>query len=413
MARLELQEYRTRYEVPLERAQLNALRGGMPSLSISPSAAGEGLYDLTPGSWVGVVRIGNTTVEIQPKIGISRLIFMLSYSINPQQWRSCQVEYRSDQGLVEALIPVFLSAVKQAIRPGILQGYRSEDAALLTVRGRLRFDDQIRERHGVYPPIEVRFDEFTEDIPINRLIKAALVRLEILASHGVIARTGLRAFRSTLERVRLCEFDPRALPSVQFNRLNERYRPAVELAKLILRSRSPELGQAGPSAAGFLVDMNVVFEDFVAIALREALGLSERLWGRHARGRNLRLDRARKVKLEPDLSWWEGTDCVFVGDAKYKRVNVPGIKNPDLYQLLAYTIAAGVPEGLLVYAAGEGEPACHEVVMAGKRLRVEVLDLSGSQEDILARTVELAAVIREMRPSGAAEPSEEHAALVV
>jgi len=397
MARLQLQEYRTRYEVPLNRAQLNALREGMPSLSISPSASGEGLYDLTPGSWVGAVRLGDLTVEIQPKIGISRLMFMLSYSINPQQWRSGQVEYRSDQGLVEALIPVFLSAVKQAIRAGILQGYRSEDASLLTVRGRVRFDDQIRDRHGVYPPIEVRFDEFTEDITSNRLIKAALVRLEMVAGHGVIARTGIRAFRSTLERVRLCEFNPRALPTVQFNRLNERYRPAIELAKLILRSSSLELGYAGPSAAGFLVDMNVVFEDFVAIALREALGLSEGQWVRHARGRNLRLDRAGRVKLEPDLSWWEGTNCVFVGDAKYKKVNVPGIKNPDLYQLLAYTIAADVPEGLLVYAAGEGEPACHEVVWAGKKLRVVTLDLQGQPSELLSEAALLAERISHMR----------------
>ncbi len=51
------------------------------------------------------------------------------------------------------------------------------------------------------------------------------------------------------------------------------------------------------------------------------------------------LDESSKIRLRPDISWWQGTDCVFVGDAKYKKINVAGIKHADLYQLLAYTIA--------------------------------------------------------------------------
>ena len=33
---------------------------------------------------------------------------------------------------------------------------------------------------------------------------------------------------------------------------------------------------------------------------------------------------------------------MLVGDLKYKRVNVEGVKHPDLYQLLAYATAAYV-----------------------------------------------------------------------
>ena len=97
-----------------------------------------------------------------------------------------------------------------------------------------------------------------------------------------------------------------------------------------------------------------------------------------------------RVALEPDFSWWQAKRCCFLGDVKYKRVNVPGIKHPDLYQLLAYTVATDLPNGLLVYAAGEGKPRTHEVVILGKRLEVVALDLAGTPEEVLGQIDTLA-----------------------
>jgi 5-methylcytosine-specific restriction enzyme subunit McrC len=168
----------------------------------------------------------------------------------------------------------------------------------------------------------------------------------------------------------------------------------VALARLVLRAASFDLAQGGVQAAAFLVDMNEVFEDFVAVALREALGLAERVFPQGARGRWLRLDEAGAVGLKPDLSWWEGSSCTFVGDAKYRRVSAAGVENADLYQLLAYAVAADLPGGLLVYAAGEGAPVTHQVVHVGKRLEVTMLDLGGSPEGILTQVHRLARQVR-------------------
>ena len=64
-------------------------------------------------------------------------------------------------------------------------------------------------------------------------------------------------------------------PEIRYTRLNEHYRPAVELARLVLRSDSYELRHGAVRGTSFLVDMNRVFEDFVVVAIREALGVSE------------------------------------------------------------------------------------------------------------------------------------------
>ena len=64
----------------------------------------------------------------------------------------------------------------------------------------------------------------------------------------------------------------------------------------------------------------------------------------------MHLDEAGRVRLQPDLSWWDGRVCTFVGDAKYKRTKDERVPNADLYQMLAYATALDLPGGLLVYA---------------------------------------------------------------
>lgn len=139
-----------------------------------------------------------------------------------------------------------------------------------------------------------------------------------------------------------------------------------------------------------------VFENFVVAALRESLGASERAFPQAGKRLNLRLDEEGGIPLKPDLSWWIDGECVFVGDCKYKRAVVEGVPNADLYQLLAYTTALDLDDGLLVYAAGEHPPGAHTVKHAGKRLRVATMDLAGDPHAVLEEVGALAAQIRRL-----------------
>jgi 5-methylcytosine-specific restriction enzyme subunit McrC len=150
--------------------------------------------------------------------------------------------------------------------------------------------------------------------------------------------------------------------------------------------------------------MNDVFEKFVWVALREALGVSEWTFPSGSSNHPLFMDVAQKVSLKPDLSWWQDSKCMFVGDVKYKRINVPGIRHADLYQLLAYTIAAELPAGLLIYAAGEGEPAVHEVENVGKELEVIAMDLSGTPSEILDEVSNIARAIKRKTEQASPRP---------
>jgi 5-methylcytosine-specific restriction enzyme subunit McrC len=387
---LRLIEYGTAPGVHLTRTQRDALRRLAPSLSVVPTEGTDDRYDVTAGSEVGAIRVGDLALEIHPKLPVSRLLFLLSYAIDPAHWRDIPFAFPAAASLFEAIIPGFVGVVRQAIQRGLLRGYQEREDPLSTVRGRIRIAQQIRRRFGLAPPVEVSFDEFTEDVVENRLIRAALARLLRLRARSPVVHHLLRSTERRFGDVEAVEYGAGNVPSVVYTRLNEHYRQAVELARLILRSISFDLGQGPVYAGAFLIDLSRVFEAFVVTALREALGLSESAFPRGAAGRQLYLDEARRVRVRPDLSWWVGARCVFAGDVKYCLVDPTAPFQNHLYQLLAYAISADVPAAVLVYAAGEGEPGVYRVSNAGKELHVAALDLAAEPEMILEQVRGLA-----------------------
>lgn len=136
-----------------------------------------GWWEASALQHIGVVNIGGWQVVIEPKIDIDRLVFLMGYARNPTFWRDDRVRLDAESDLPEALAEAFLRLTKSAVGQGLLKGYRAVEESLPVLRGRIREADQLRRRWGRNLPLEVRYDEFTVDIPENQLLLAAVVRL--------------------------------------------------------------------------------------------------------------------------------------------------------------------------------------------------------------------------------------------
>ena len=390
MHKIELTEYekhawKGRLGIDERRALAEA------NIDVTPSPNEEGAYTLRPSSYIGAVNVGELAVVVRPKVPIDRVMFLIAYAMDPKDWRTDTFGLERDDGVLEAIALAFARRTQRAIQRGLLQGYRREEDALDTVRGRIRFGDQIARRFGIPLPIEVAFDEFTEDIEENRLLKTAIHRLGHTFIRSEAIRREVRSLRPAFTTVGTGSYRRGAAPEVRYTRLNDHYRPAVELARLIIENSSLELLHGEVAGASLLIDMNKVFERFLYVALREALGLPERQWRHEER---LDLDEGKHIKMYPDLSWWAESRPIFVGDAKYKKLSPQGFRHADIYQMLAYCTAADLPSGLLVYAAGEDTPGTYKIRHTGKTIEVASLDLGGAPEDILGEVRGLAARVR-------------------
>ena len=290
------------------------------------------------------------------------------------------------EDLVPALAEAFVVQAERAIEVGLLQGYHEIDDSLTVLRGRLREQDQLRQRFGIAIPLLVRFDDHTVDIAENQLLRGATEMLLRVPSVPSRVRARLRRLRQVLVDVAV-PVRGAPLPRWSENRLNERYGVALWLAELLLRRNAVDQLPGRVSLSGFLVDMAKVYEDFLTAALTKAfepLGGWTRAQDRHY------LDVDDEVAMKPDLVWYSDGKPAAVIDAKYKAEKPAGFPDADLYQMLAYCTALRLADGHLVYAKGNADQRTHTVRHAAVTIHAHTLDLAAAPAELLSRVGALA-----------------------
>ena len=390
MRRIAVGEYQRMVFPALTAGAARALHG-TGAVQIS-NALGGGDTVLQARSTVGAVRVGTgddaVELHVRPKVGVSRLVWLLGHARNQSGWREDDVQVGTDTGIVAAMATMFMARCGRALAAGILHGYQEREETLPGLRGRLREADQMRARPGIPLPLEVRYDDYTIDIPENRVLRTAATQL--LTVDGVAPAVRMALTRTARDLADAALLNPGSrLPVITGTRLNRRYWPALHLAQMILQRTSVEDRSGASSANGFLFDMNRVYEDWLSQALISAL---EAIGGQGRRQQPLALDHGSRVTMQTDITWWSGSACVAVVDAKYKRLPAAGPRPEDLYQVLAYCMALGLRAGHLVYAAGTPAPAI-VVRNAGVYLHSHVVSLADSPEHILDTIDAIAAKI--------------------
>ena len=118
-------------------------------LSVEPVKGKKGIYNLTPGSKVGALEIDGVSVLIKPKIGIPQLLSLACYAMGVYEPQDRLFDFQKAETLPDVLALALIAAARRAFGRGLLRGYLTEEEALHTVRGRIRFDEQIRRRYGI------------------------------------------------------------------------------------------------------------------------------------------------------------------------------------------------------------------------------------------------------------------------
>ena len=339
---------------------------------------------LVPNGRVGAVRAGTLEVRVKPKVGILHLLFLLGYAKDPG-FRPETVSALAEADLWPAVAESLARQVELATRSGVLFGYRTVDEASPVVRGRVRIADQHR-RPGLPIPLQVSYDERSADIPENQVLRGALRRMMAVPR---LSDVMLRRF-SLIER----RFDGvTVLPAGRRarwhpSRLNSTYVPALRLADIVLDSLSVEYADGEFTAASFVVNMPLLFEQFVGTALREALQNRPGTTTIHP---NSFLDTADTVKIVPDVVYSQSGRPLVVFDAKYKLEHHTGrFPNADLYQMLGYCTALDVTKGMLIYAHGLVQPTARHVRNTAIEVIQHPLDLTASPARLLGALEQLA-----------------------
>ncbi len=423
---LTLREY-GRELVALSNEQASALNGvgNGRYLSVEPDER-PGYWQVAAHNYVGSMNVEGLQVLVRPKIPLRNLFLLLEVGLRPRDWHDEAVRFETTGDLLPALVSFFARTTETTLARGLYHSYREQRDRLVALRGRVDMARQLAQP-GVVIPTACRFTEFTADLIENSYLKAAVSRSLRVAGVQPIDRRRLMQHLVTLEDVGDVPHRHTDDDRVVFTRLNEHYKPALRLSRLVLANLTLRDAVGETQASSFMLDMNELFERFVTERLRRAL--KGRLDVKDQHGD--RLDEERTVAIKPDLLFRSGGSPRFVADIKYKLTDDAAAgRHPDYYQLLAYTTALDLPEGVLIYcldanrpddpdldhngspvrSSGSLEPTAPagtaavssiRVRHAGKVLHTYALDLSGSSADV-ARNVDRLADWIEDRTAAAA-----------
>lgn len=346
-----------------------------------------GRYLLTTKNMVGTLVVDDLQILIRPKIPFENLFLLLEVGLPSKAWQQESVDYANKPDLLPSIVAFYARTLESTLARGLLRSYRPEEDRLVALRGRIDVVRQFNQA-GLRLPVACRYDEHTPDIFENRYVKAA-ARL-VLRVPGIQAEDRRRLLRQVAALEDVTDSGVRAddLDRLLLTRLNEHYRPALNLARLLLKNLTLVDQRGSRSARSFLLDMNRLFERFVTQRFQRALR------GRLEVHRQLDtyLGRHKQVLIRPDLVFrYRGKD-VYVGDIKYKLTADARARTDDYYQLLAYTTALNLPEGVLIYCLADGGQSQDMVTVrhARKVLHTLAIDFSGTPDRVTTEINEAA-----------------------
>ena len=381
-----------------DRAALRELFG--EKIRIIPRH-GNGRCTITATSWVGTATLADgRRLIVEPKVPVRTLFGVLAevYDGADAIFSSMPFDYDTLEGLFEFVVGLFVTRVEDLVARGLLRGYRTMTDEPPAVRGRLLVRESLARHPGLHHRHICSHGEITADRPENRILAWTIHLLAGYDYRSSSLPNRLRRLTASLAAIPLDADAGLLAAGIVHDRLNEHYRPALTLARLLLEHLTYSGGMGMRRFLAFALDMNALFESYLTAVLRRSLEGGElRI---HPQDQ-LKLDEGKSVELRPDVVLYRRDRPLLVIDAKYK----PKKHREDLYQMVAYCHALDIREAALIHPAVEGAPeGCVDVRgMGGLRVHYHRLDLSGSPEELRRSADELAAsLLKIAAPSTAA-----------
>ena len=361
---------------------------------LPPKAFNWGYKQIKCGHFCGVVQLDDVSLEILPKIA--------GKEEDPGSCRKALIQmlckaklFKSHKGgeadvdvqkliLLDIFIVHFCVELQTQIVQGKLRNYVAYEEDIRVFRGRLLFDQQIKRNLVNKERLHCRYDELSEDILINQVIKFTL-RLLQSQCHSSCSRKMvvelLTAFGNISDKpVTLQSFD-----HLSFDRTSARYKPLLEQCRLFIAQLNPDV-LAGPAKAfSLLFDMNQLFESWLVALVKPfavGRGLTLKVQGpRQYLARRTDIDK-QVFQMKPDISLLDSAGrVIMIIDAKWKLLESEeaklGVSQADMYQMLSYSASYGVNDLRLVYPFQKGlSPAYGFNMNNGRLLTVATVDVS-------------------------------------
>lgn len=310
-------------------------------------------------NYVGVIQTQNLSIEILPKIYTAgneqdiRNIFIKMLKplldINEVQINKADLSVTKNKNIYEIFIAMFVQSLNTLIHKGLKSQYISKEENQYFLKGKLKFNQHIKQNYIYKERFYVEFDEYLPNRVENRLLKST-IELLLKKTNDYENKRALRQQLFIFDEVDLSLNYDVDISKINLHRGMEYYKTPLRLAKVFLKHQSFTSLRGKDNVIALLFPMERVFEKYMEFVLnnsKDDLGIDKVLVNGGNNEYLLSNGKCQMARLQPDylLKMKDGKK-VIVTDAKWKLLeakeneikecNTVNISSNDVYQIFSY-----------------------------------------------------------------------------
>jgi 5-methylcytosine-specific restriction enzyme subunit McrC len=317
--------------------------------------------------YVGVLKIGDFVIEVLPKtddingrefIWQQFLMDMLRVSglmeIEETGFTTLKLKQNS---ILDLYMELFLKEVRYLMHTGLVKKYRKTEGNIFVMKGSLVFDKNIRQNLTHAERFYMSYSIYDKDNIFNSLLLKAITLISKIGSQSIypVAQSILLDFPECQD-IKVSET---VFERLHYDRKSERYRKALNMAKLLLLNYHPDIQNGNNDVLALMFNMNELWEKYVFKKLRKQL---------HQEFRSKYEVKEQVInhfwqpiggymrKVKPDIVVVENGNAkktVAVLDTKWKNLTNNRPDDADLKQMLVYNLYNSTSNSALLYPSSD------------------------------------------------------------
>ena len=190
-------------------------------------------------------KIANRNDEKDAKQNLNIFIYMLMYAydvkLSNEQIASCANE---EHTILEVFVQMFANGLLQELKKGLYKEYLTKQDNLPVLKGKYLINENLKynfTKNKIY----CEYDEFSENNSLNQFFLYAVKYLQKFVKDKKL----LKQCELIFDEVEYKQVDINRLETINFNRLNVRFKISFEIAILLLKQSIPLFSQDKKSFA--------------------------------------------------------------------------------------------------------------------------------------------------------------------
>lgn len=347
--------------------------------------------------YVGVIQVDDLTIEILPKIGKyvpeeqkpmwQKVLLDMLHTCHWMQvnaTESAALRFKPNS-ILEAYLEMFVRACEQIWHHGLTRKYRQQEGNVKAWKGKLLFNQQLRYNLVHQERFYTRHLVYDRNNIFNQILHKALKLLSGFEV-GPNLKERVSSLLLSFPEMGNVNENEATFSRLVYDRKTDHYRPAIEIAAMLLLNYRPDIRSGQQKVLAILFDMNDLWEEYV---YRQLI--------RYNKEREKHKDKDKwEIRAQRRKSFWQSDEnqtskvikpdilvrCAkgtLVIDTKWKLPDSKAPSDADLKQMFVYNEYFQGQHAILLYPAAThvAEPIYHQGSFQHKEISEKQIHFCG------------------------------------